>query len=458
VSAASGMWVGPAIADIGDGATSDPVRTRGGTGHRGDGVPHRRHLRARRGRHRLGGCPGRPAELQSYSDASALAGAQEYAINTSATASDDAHYVALLYMEKELGASGLPSGCVSSTSCPAGSYTFPNGYTVTLHDPGSSSLDVAIKHTQASFLGGLIGFNTDTDASSGRARASTAGGGGPCALCLLDPSGKDVLGGTGNGGFTVNNGNIVINSNNSEATALTGNGGVAVSNGANSAITVVGGWRTSGSGTYTPVPITGRNPVPDPLAGIPVPSVTGTSTDVNVTGTPTTINPGIYGKIDATGTASLTLNPGTYVITTELKDTGSGAIIGSGVTLYFACSAYPTPCSGPPAQSNHCASLSLTGNGTLDLTPPSSGTYQGLLVFYDRENGCGMAITGNGGASTAADTIYGKSALLTLTGNGGSLDSMIVTDSVTVTGNGSLAVNYDANQNYPLPDLGGLTR
>jgi hypothetical protein len=29
---------------------------------------------------------------------------------------------------------------------------------------------------------------------------------------------------------------------------------------------------------------------------------------------------------------------------------------------------------------------------------------------------------------------------------------------IWVRGNGSLAVNYDANQNYPLPDLGGLTR
>lgn len=111
-------------------------------------------------------------DLQSYTDLSGLAGVQEYSNGGSST---DAHYVAILYMQRSLHASALPAGC-SSTACPAGAYTFGNGYAVTVSDPGGQSLDVSASHSRPTVLAGILGFVTSTDASSGRAEPVQNGG------------------------------------------------------------------------------------------------------------------------------------------------------------------------------------------------------------------------------------------------------------------------------------------
>ncbi len=110
-------------------------------------------------------------DLQSYADNSALAGAAEYNLGSTTTT---AHYVAMQYLQKSLKAAALPSGC-SAASCPAGTYTFTGGYTITIADPTSNSIDIGIKHSQSSFLAGVIGFKNDVDASSGRAEPVTPG-------------------------------------------------------------------------------------------------------------------------------------------------------------------------------------------------------------------------------------------------------------------------------------------
>ncbi len=110
-------------------------------------------------------------DLQSYADNAALAGAAEYNLGSTTTT---AHYVALQYLQKALKAPTLPTGC-SSASCPGGSYTFAGGYTITIADPTTTSIDVGIRHSQSSFLAGAIGFRYDVDASSGRAEPVTPG-------------------------------------------------------------------------------------------------------------------------------------------------------------------------------------------------------------------------------------------------------------------------------------------
>ncbi len=47
----------------------------------------------------------------------------------------------------------------------------------------------------------------------------------------------------------------------------------------------------------------------------------------------------------------------------------SAKLSGTGVTIYFACSSYPTPCTTGELG----AGLSLTGNVTLDLSAPTLG-------------------------------------------------------------------------------------
>lgn len=94
--------------------------------------------------------------LQSDVDAAALAGAVSYSTSTQA-----AHWVALQYLQRPLGFT-LPLGsCTSNTACPAGTYT-TGTYTITIGDPASKQMDLAIQHTEPGLFAGMIGQTVTT--------------------------------------------------------------------------------------------------------------------------------------------------------------------------------------------------------------------------------------------------------------------------------------------------------
>ncbi|MGH2461711.1 MAG: hypothetical protein ACRDIY_22895, partial [Chloroflexota bacterium] len=160
------------------------------------------------------------------------------------------------------------------------------------------------------------------------------------------------------------------------------------------------------------------------------------------------ISAGNYDTISVTGSGSLTLNPGIYCITGSMSLTGSGSLTGNNVMLYFTCGGSggaPAACS--PNQSG--GKLSLTGSGSFDFTAPTSGTYQGLWVFYDRNNISPLSITGSGGAPYTG-TIYAKSSDAKITGSGGTsqIDSLVVVNTCTLTGSGGIDLAYTKSDNY----------
>ena len=127
----------------------------------------------------------------------------------------------------------------------------------------------------------------------------------------------------------------------------------------------------------------------------------------------------------------MTLQPGIYVVTKQIKLSkspapGKASLYAHGVMIYFACQNYPTPC----APGEKGGTLSGSGGVVMDWTPPTSGTYKGMSVFYDRENANEFTLTGSSG--TVFDgTIYMKSGTLSMTGPSGvttSMDSMVVVD------------------------------
>jgi hypothetical protein len=264
--------------------------------------------------------------------------------------------------------------------------------------------------------------------------------GATCALCVLSPTASSALSVTGNGTISVPGGRIAVNSTGKPAASLTGNATVTA--------TQIGGpgapsqFKVAGNGRFSPAPVA-QSAVSDPLAallecpgaGTPSPCPTTVVSNVALTGNGSaTINPGIYQSISLTGNGKLTLNPGVYVITGSLSVAGNGSISGSGVTLYFACSAYPTPCGA--GQSG--ASFSLTGNGIVNLSAPNSGAFQGVSVFADRNDTATDTLIGNG--STIGGTVYAKSATLTLTGNGKVTIGRLIVNALTLTGNGSVTI------------------
>jgi len=267
-------------------------------------------------------------------------------------------------------------------------------------------------------------------------------------LLVLDPTGKDALTDTGNGGIVVQdpvNGTdlgaaIVVDSNNAQAALLTGNASVTAKT-----IDILGGAVTTGHGTFSSPVNHNFAPVPDPVGLSLPPAPSTTYSALKVTGNSVvTVQPGTYvGGISISGNASVTLEPGIYYMKGGgFSDTGGGSVTGIGVLIVNA----PNSAGG---------TISLTGNGNVTLSAPTTLTgadapYNGLALFQDPASTAAIKLTGSGNL-TLAGTLYAPRATLNVTGNGGviatdvnsagkPIDAIIVSD-VDVTGNGGITIS-----------------
>src|SRR5262249_2593016 len=121
--------------------------------------------------------------------------------------------------------------------------------------------------------------------------------------------------------------------------------------------------------------------VPADLAALPVPpraasAISGASYGGQ---TEATFQPGAFVGVQAYDPANINLAPGVYYLTGGLSISGTAQVTGQDVLLYFA--------SG--------SSLNLSGGGSLTLTPPSSGAYQGVALFAARTSPIPLSISGN---------------------------------------------------------------
>jgi hypothetical protein len=100
----------------------------------------------------------------------------------------------------------------------------------------------------------------------------------------------------------------------------------------------------------------------------------------------------------------------------------------------------------------------LSGNGSLNISPMSTGLYQGISIFQDRNSTAKVDISANGcinGATTSVSgTVYAAKALVYVQGNSGLAGSQIVAGTITTTANGSLTISL----RVPLPGRGSLAR
>ena len=358
-------------------------------------------------------------------------------------------------------AGALKDGASASTAMAAArEYAASNGFN---NDGSSNTVTVNIPPTSGDHVGSssyaevFISEKPRTHFIQVVLQAGTVGGrgvagfaaGAPCAMCVLSPHAHQALSLSNNGNLTVVNGGVVVNSDQSDAAMLTNNASITATS-----IGIVGG--TQGSNNYhlTPAPALGISPVPDPLAAIPVPSVAGpnkgsiTVTNANSSaGSPMIINPGVYTSLTVNNDGYLTLTSGIYVVTGTINANNNGHITGNGVMVYFACSSYPTPCNSGQAGGR----LSLSNNATYALVAPASGPYQGLAIFYDRNNTAPVTLENNAGDNLTG-TLYAKSARLDLSNNAGvgQLNSLVVVGTATLSNNGNITLNLNLSQNVPL--------
>ena len=235
------------------------------------------------------------------------------------------------------------------------------------------------------------------------------------SVFVLSPNAAGALTLSGNAQLNMAAGMVNVDSSSSSAISVSGNAQVSAGN-----IMVVGGVQKSGNAKFSTSPVTGAVTFVDPLANLPVPSVSGTVSSVNLSGNGTqTINPGIFSQIIVSGNGKLTMNPGIYVIAGGgFSVTGNGSVSGSGVMIYNAGSNYL-------GSGNSFGVVNLSGNGNISLTAPTTGTYAGILIFQSHDNISTVAFSGNG-ITMPGGVVYAPAAALTMSGNGQFKGSLVV--------------------------------
>ncbi len=244
------------------------------------------------------------------------------------------------------------------------------------------------------------------------------------SIIVLDSSAGGALSLSGNASIALAGGVFV---DSSSSTALSGSGNAKIKA---SVIDVHGGVQKCGNASFSPAPVTGAATLADPLSGLALPSASGLKNygSESLSGNSSaTIKPGIFRQISVSGNGTLTMSTGVYIIEGGgFSVSGNASVSGSGVTIFNAGSNYPTT-------GGTYGSITLSGNGTFSLSPPTTGTYAGVVIFQPADNTKGLSISGN--ASSMTGEIYAPAAQLTESGNG-QLSASIIVDTMTVNGNG----------------------
>jgi Flp pilus assembly protein TadG len=162
-----------------------------------------------------------------------------------------------------------------------------------------------------------------------------------------------------------------------------------------SSICVVKGYTKDSSAKVSPSPATGCPNLVDPLANLAAPSKATASCTYNnfeVSGT-ATLNPGVYcGGINIDSSAKATFNPGIYVIRDGQFNIGSSATVtGQRVMFYLTGSD---------------ANLNQGSSSSMNFTAPTSGNYQGIVFFQDRNASTPANQFGGSSTTVIQGTVY----------------------------------------------------
>ena len=252
-----------------------------------------------------------------------------------------------------------------------------------------------------------------------------------------------------------NNGGIVANSNCDPSVYRNGSGTIAAEGGIY--YCDEGGYDEVGSGEFQPTPEGLPSRIEDPLAGLIPPdfSALGKSPDSGgpaanprlqkISSGTTTLRPGVYyGGLEIGSSANVTFEPGTYVMAGGgFKIGGSATVVGVGITVYNSFDPQK------PTGAGACGDIALTGTASYNLVAPTSGTYKDLLFWQDRA--CTNTMSFNGNGDNVGGVIYVPTGEVVLSGTASLGSIQIIADTVSVTGTGSMLVEFYPYVPVPIP-------
>ncbi len=366
---------------------------------------------------------------QSSADASALAAADDLYLNW--------------WANQGLDPTGTARRAAAATAAANGFADGENGCTVEIRIPPTTGpsaglaghVEVVITAVQPRYFSRIFG----TEAIPVGARAIARGRRSSITpgIIVLAPSGKGAFSTGGGGNMTVSGAPVIVNSNDVEAMYANGGGTVTAPE---FRVGGIPGWSTPGGGTFSGPIVSGAAPTSDPLAQLPPPdpaalTVQRTHKLQISNDNPVTLSPGVYvGGITITGQGNVTLSPGVYYMQGGgFSWGGQGSLTGTGVMIYNA----------PDSNSD---AISLTGQGTCNLSPAASGPYQGVLLFQNRTATAPVGISGNGNM-TLTGAFYAPAALLAISGNGANdvIGAQYISYQLSLGGNGSFGISWTAS-------------
>lgn len=252
---------------------------------------------------------------------------------------------------------------------------------------------------------------------------------------MLLTLGSGGLSADSTGGGTLNvNGTVFVNSTASPAVKRTNNATLNAS----------GGIQIVSPGTCTGCTSTARAlPMPDPLAGVPLPDEAPfvAAGRVFTDGDPSH-GPGVYRTTSLrfdSGTAPLA--SGIYIVESGFTFQGSNANIQGpatgGLLLFNGCGL------NAPVSCQNNGNFQLT-SGNLNLEPLNDGSVYaqaGIVLWQPSANPTNINIGGGSQASSIDGIVYAPTASVTLSAGGAGLNiHAVIALSVNVTGNGTVTI------------------
>jgi hypothetical protein len=99
-------------------------------------------------------------------------------------------------------------------------------------------------------------------------------------------------------------------------------------------------------------------------------------------------------------------------------------------------------------------SITITGNGNLNITPLTSGIYEGFSLMLNRTSNGIIQISANGSSTNVGGTVYAANSFIDLSGNGSLNATQLVSRTLTLSANGTLNINWNSNSTAPTRSFG----
>lgn len=362
--------------------------------------------------------------LQNAADASALA-----AVQLVRTDQDAARQLAVQIAQANSAASEPVQLALNAANAADGDvvvgYFDRDVQTFTPTTESPNAVRVVARRTEGSAGGplplvfaGMVGVE---NANVTRDAIAMIGGGTGAGLITLNRTDPCSLLIRGNATLEVNNGDIQVNSNSNRAACTNGNPTVRTD-----LINIVGESNMRESS------VTGeihehQDYMPDPLAFLPEVNYVGWPNlgQINTGGT---YPPGYYaGGITLNAGHNVTLEPGIYVLDGEgLRTNGNATLIAHNVMFFVVGSGV----------------VHLNGTGQTVVTPPDSGTYEGVSIFTARDNTNDNLLNGTG-LLDLQGTLYFPAAHVSVGGTGDGFGNQFIADTIEIFGTGVKTIVYD---------------